>query len=154
MAECLQNLAKFLPIPKVAHLPALGMCNVDNFASIVPKIIAFTQLCNLKILLDFQASLRFLPSPYDWDRSGRSLELIKIKLTTQKAQISPKRDKITNLDFEVAEPCKCDDSWHDTSKIIDFGRRATFGSGRNSAKFWRHSAMSGHGSCMPCLFIL
>ena len=34
------------------------------------------------------------------------------------------------------------------------GRRATFGSGRNSAKFWRHSAVSGLGSCIPCLFIL
>ena len=23
-------------------------------------------------------------------------------------------------DFEVAEPCKCDDFWQDASKIIDF----------------------------------
>lgn len=25
-------------------------------------------------------------------------------------------------DFEVAGPCKCDDFWHDASKIIDFSR--------------------------------
>ena len=32
--------------------------------------------------------------------------------------------------------------------------RATFGSGRNSAKFWRHSVVCGLGSCTPCLFKL
>ena len=41
-----------------------------------------------------------------------------------------------------------------TFSVPKAGRRATFGSGRNSAKFWRHSAMSGLGSCTPCLFIL
>ena len=34
------------------------------------------------------------------------------------------------------------------------GRRATFGSGRNLVKFWRHSALSGLGNCTPCIFIL
>ena len=49
---------------------------IATCCSILTKIIAFTRvrLCNLKILLDFQALLKFLPSPYDRDRSGRSLE--------------------------------------------------------------------------------
>ena len=34
------------------------------------------------------------------------------------------------------------------------GRRATFASGRNLVKFWRHSALSGLGNCTPCIFIL
>jgi len=52
----------------------LGTWKVDNFASIVPKIIAFTRLCNLKILLDFQVSLRFLLLPDDPDIAHASLE--------------------------------------------------------------------------------
>ena len=94
----------------------------------MPKIFAFTHLCNLKILLDFQASLRFLLSPDDEDRTHASLEFDQIKLTNQKVQIFPKRDKIINLRFLI-------------------GTQATFGSGRNSAKFWRHLAVSGLGSC-------
>ena len=34
------------------------------------------------------------------------------------------------------------------------GRRASFGSGRDLVKFSRHSALSGLGSCTPCIFIL
>ena len=41
-----------------------------------------------------------------------------------------------------------------TFNVPKVGRRATFESGRNSAKFWRHSAVSGLESCTPCLFIL
>ena len=59
-------------------------------------------------------------------------------------------------DFQVAEPSKCDDFWHDATvaKLSTFhvpkaGRRATFGIVRDSAKFWRHSAVSRLGSCTP-----
>ena len=55
--------------------------------SIVPKIIAFTRLCNLKILFDFQALLRFLLSLDDVNRTEPSLEFDQIKLTNQKAHI-------------------------------------------------------------------
>ena len=65
------------------------------------KIIAFTRLCNLKILLDFQASLTFLLSPDVEERSHTSLEFDQIKLTNQNAQIFPKRDKIINLRFLI-----------------------------------------------------
>ena len=34
----------------------------------------------------------------------------------------PERSLKIEEDFEVAEPCKCDDFWHDASKIIDFLR--------------------------------
>ena len=36
-----------------------------------------------------------------------------------------------------------------TFYVPKVGRRATFGSGRNSIKFWRHSPVSGLGSCTP-----
>ena len=41
-----------------------------------------------------------------------------------------------------------------TLYVPKVGRWATFGSGRNLAKFWRHLAVSSLGSCVPCLFIL
>ena len=63
------------------------------------------------------------------------------------------------FDTTVAEPCNFDDFCAMLVKLSTFnvpkvGRRATFESGRNSAKFWRHSAVSGLESCTPCLFIL
>ena len=56
-----------------------------------------------QIKIDFQASLRFLSSPDDEDRSHASLEFDQIKLTNQKAQIFPKRDKILNLHNALAQ---------------------------------------------------
>ena len=43
-AESLQNFAKFLPLPNVAHLPAWGALKFDKSVGAKPKISAISRL--------------------------------------------------------------------------------------------------------------
>ena len=43
-AESLQNFAKFLPLPNVAHLPAWGALKVDKSVRVKPEIRAIARL--------------------------------------------------------------------------------------------------------------
>ena len=137
---------------------------------------AFTRLCNRKILLDFQASLSFLTEVmHHWNliksnqpiKKGRFIilsflgnicafwlvNLIWSNSNYAWLQSSSSGDNKSRVNAMIFGTMLAKLS---TFYVLKAGRRATFGSGRNSAKFWRHSAVNQrwndiwNGSYMNC----
>ena len=145
-AECLQNLAEFLPLPKVVRLPASSYDRDRNEASLEVDQNQINQSKSSdspKERQDHQSEL-FNWLIWFWSNSNDGSVLSRSYDDRKNLSEAWKSRRILRLQRHV--------------NAMIFGpmlaKLSTFGSGRNLAKFWRHSAVSGLGSCTPCLFIV